>query len=367
MNKKKVLHIAYSGLGGQSTVALSIPDADSTCFYNHHFVFFGIENTHSNNEKRAKGISAIERINSIKKKTGFDFRSLWQLFQILKQSKPSVIICHMPSLFLPVFMYWLFRKTKIIFVEHHSIQLRSKLSLLVSNFNILFANNIVCLTENYRSQFLSKMMFIPKFISKKVVIQSNAINEKLFIEDFPKTMSETKCITMVGRFNAGKDHSTLLKATRDLVSSGYSLKLSLPGDGDTLEDCKILSSELKLSEMVNFPGMISELEIIKVLQLTDIFVLSTAGETQSLSILQAMACRIPVIASNVPGVSDMIAHGKTGLLFEYKNHDDLALNIAKLINDKQLRSKIVTAASVYFDSNHSYKNFFEGYKNIIEK
>lgn len=368
LKNKKVLHIAYSGLGGQSTVALSVPDADTKNFYSHHFVFFGIENPHPHNLERAKSIGAIKSISHVLKKVGFDFGALYQLYKLLKKSKPDVIISHMPSVFLPLFFYKLIRKVKIIFVEHHSLELRGKKSFVTSNFNLLFANKVICLTDNYRLGYLSRLFFAPKYLAKKIVVQANAINEKKFsISNKVIDESNSVNIAMVGRFNLGKDHPTLLKAVAKLAQDGYSINLILPGDGETLNVCKELSEVLGINTLVTFPGMISEAGVIKVLQDADIFVLATAGETQSLSILQAMACGVPVVASRVAGVIDMIQDGKTGFLFEHGHSDDLAVKIASVITDKTLVETAISNATEYFNLYHSYATFFQSYKSIIEE
>jgi glycosyltransferase involved in cell wall biosynthesis len=369
LKKKIVLHIAYSGLGGQTNVALSVPDADLNSVFSHHFIFYGIEKVHDHNLRRAEDIKSIDNITQVKKNVGIDIKSLNKLLRIIKSSRPDVIISHMPSVFLPLFFYQIIRKVKVVFVEHHSIQLRSKFSFLISNFNLFFADKIICLTDSYKTQYISKMFITPDFLSKKVGVQANAINESKFFKE-KKAHNENKTIshiTMIGRFNTGKDHSTLLKAISILITTGHTLKVSLPGDGETLNEIKELCSSLNLNSIVTFPGMISETEVIEVLRNSDVFVLATAGETQSLSILQAMACEVPVVASKVSGVRDMIEDGETGMLYEHGNAADLAKKIRILLDVQEVKETVVKHASDYFNVNHSFKSFFIGYKNIIEK
>jgi glycosyltransferase involved in cell wall biosynthesis len=130
-------------------------------------------------------------------------------------------------------------------------------------------------------------------------------------------------------------------------------KLVLIGNGNSkpMED---LAAELNVSDHVNFLGNRSDVNIL--LQGFDCFVLPSRWEGLPLALIEAMACQLPVIASDVSGNSEVIEHGKTGLLFPsgdietlknaikemYQNPlkaKELAFNARAMINQKFLLSK----------------------------
>lgn len=94
-------------------------------------------------------------------------------------------------------------------------------------------------------------------------------------------------------------------------------------------------------------------------------------EATSLSVLEAMAAKIPVIASDIGGLAEIINNGITGILVPEKSSEDIANNIIKLLDHEDLRNKITTAAFDYVSRNHSNKaaaqKFTQIYKNEIEK
>ena len=84
-----------------------------------------------------------------------------------------------------------------------------------------------------------------------------------------------------------------------------------------------------------------------------------------------MAAKIPVIASDIGGLAEIINNGVTGMLVPEKSSEDIADNIIKLLDHEDARSKIVAAAFDYVSKNHSNKaaaqKFSQIYKNEIEK
>jgi len=89
-------------------------------------------------------------------------------------------------------------------------------------------------------------------------------------------------------------------------------------------------------------------------------------EATSLSVLEAMAAKIPVIASDLGGLAEIIENGKTGILVPERSPEDIAENIIKILNDDKYRSSITSAAFDYVSRNHSHlsaaKKFLEIYK-----
>jgi glycosyltransferase involved in cell wall biosynthesis len=96
-----------------------------------------------------------------------------------------------------------------------------------------------------------------------------------------------------------------------------------------------------------------------------LYVLASRTEAMGRVLLEAMACRKPVIASNVGGVPYVIEDGYNGLLFEKENVDDLAEKIKLVLSDNELAEKLAENGYMYVRKNLSEKNYINNYKNMI--
>src|SRR5690606_16868757 len=120
-------------------------------------------------------------------------------------------------------------------------------------------------------------------------------------------------VGMVGLFHPQKGHEYLLRAAAQLFRQGLELEVRLAGDGSLRPRIEALTEVLGLQGRVAFSGLIENVETF--LQGLDIFVLpSVSREGLPMTLLEAMAPRLPVIASDVPGPQEVIAHEDNGLL-----------------------------------------------------
>ena len=150
--------------------------------------------------------------------------------------------------------------------------------------------------------------------------------------------------TMVARFTDFKDHALLLRAFARVPGEA---RLKLVGDGDTLPAAKKLAEELGIRERVEFKG--SRGDVPEVLEQSDVFVLASKMETLPISILEAMRAGLPVIASDVGGVSEEVVDGETGLLVTSGSVEELSSALSRLLTDKTLRMRMGRAGRKRFE------------------
>jgi len=122
------------------------------------------------------------------------------------------------------------------------------------------------------------------------------------------------------------------------VIAGEEYKTSLEDLGfkQTLID---LAEELGISESVEFVGYTSDLRDLY--RQSSVVVLASFEETFGLVALEAMAAARPIVASRIPGVTELITDGETGLLFEAGNNEQLAERMIVLLSDRELTERIV--------------------------
>jgi glycosyltransferase involved in cell wall biosynthesis len=138
--------------------------------------------------------------------------------------------------------------------------------------------------------------------------------------------------TMVGRFSEFKDQRLLLRAFARIPGEP---RLRFVGEGGTEALAWKLANDLGIRERVEFMG--SRGDVSEILTQTDVFVLASNLEALPISILEAMRAGLPVIASNVGGVSEEVVHGETGFVVAPGSVSEFSEALQRLLADKSLR------------------------------
>lgn len=148
-------------------------------------------------------------------------------------------------------------------------------------------------------------------------------------------------IGYIGQLIARKGLDVLLRAFAALrVQEGRPTRLVIVGDGDQRVTLENLSHSLGISEHVNFLGY--RIDRLAILKGFDVFALPSCLEGVPRCLMEAMAARIPVVASDIPGSRDLVVPGKTGLLFPLGNVAALTTMLGEVAKEP-LRSQLATA------------------------
>ena len=143
-------------------------------------------------------------------------------------------------------------------------------------------------------------------------------------------------IGMAAGFRPEKGHEHLLAAARLLAERGIEFDLRLAGDGQRRRHCEQLAAEWGLTQRVRFLGQLGDVNAF--LAGLDVFVLSSvSSEGLPLSILEAMATGLPVVATDVAGAREVIADQQNGLLVPAGNPGELAAALEQLSGNVSLR------------------------------
>jgi glycosyltransferase involved in cell wall biosynthesis len=149
-------------------------------------------------------------------------------------------------------------------------------------------------------------------------------------------------LVTVGRLAAPKDAVTLVRALSAL--RGRSFEAVFVGDGPDRPAVEEEVRRLGLESVVELLG--ERDDVPELLATADVFVLSSHSEGLPLSILEAMATGLPVVASNVGGVSEVVVEGDTGLLVPPGDAQSLAAAIERLLEDPVLRRRLGEAGRI---------------------
>jgi glycosyltransferase involved in cell wall biosynthesis len=143
-------------------------------------------------------------------------------------------------------------------------------------------------------------------------------------------------LVMVARFGAQKDHPTLLRALAGLRDLPW--ELDLVGEGPLLSQTRALAASLGLADRVHFLGQ--RMDVDRILAGAQIGLLITNWEGFPLTILEAMRANLPVVASDVGGVSESVTDGVTGFVVPQGDVDVLRDRLVRLLADSALRTRL---------------------------
>jgi len=168
---------------------------------------------------------------------------------------------------------------------------------------------------------------------------------------------------IVARLNGRKGHATLLKSVALLRDSDVTPLMLVVGDGPEWEALELQAQQLGLGpSQVRFLGARSDVD--RILSAADFFVLPSDTEGLPLSVLEAMAHGLPIVASRVGGIPEIIETSDHGLLVPPGDSEALAEAIRSLIDDPVLRRNLSIAARARVNTEFSIANTLENYDRL---
>jgi len=203
-------------------------------------------------------------------------------------------------------------------------------------------------------------------LGEKIFIVPNGIDPEKFkpCEEYRNDKRIT--ISMISRFVPVKGHFYFLKVAEKLCKKYDNIQFYLPSDGPLFQEVRATAERMKLP--IVFPGFLSdENQVVEILQKTDIYVSTSLQEGFGISICEAMACEIPIVGFDVPGVRDIIT-SNCGFLTPVEDVSLMVSKIELLINDIELRKRMGKAARERILNEYTWeraaRKMIEVYRNV---
>lgn len=301
------------------------------------------------------------------KKTKYKYGFLLRLFYFILKNRNFFDVIHVHTLNSPAFISALSGRlihTPVI-VKVTRSGMGSQLSQLHSTkIGRLFfyslsklVTRFIAITDDVEKELLSL-----KVEKNKIVKIPNGVKLPIF-KNFKKN-PETACVFVyVGRLIARKRVDWLIRAfSKSNLSSNN--RLVIIGNGNEMDNLKKLSRYLRQDSFVDFMGELKHEEVLKLLLHSDAFVLPSNSEGMSNSLLEAMANKLTVIASDIPANKSLIRNNFNGLLFSTIN--ELSMCLVKVSTSSSLRIKLSQNANNDIKKNFSFELISKHYKNIYD-
>lgn len=188
---------------------------------------------------------------------------------------------------------------------------------------------IVPVTEPLRE----KVLALPGLRGANVAVVPMGVDVDLFHPTREVRDEAPFTLVTVARLNPLKGHLFVLEATRRLRDAGVDVRYVIAGEGPHRDVIETEIRRLGLEASVELTGTLGELAVASLLQRCDVFVLASELEAAPVSIMEAMACGLPVVCSRLGGIPDTVRDGVDGFLVDAGDIDALTDALARLASD----------------------------------
>lgn len=169
----------------------------------------------------------------------------------------------------------------------------------------------------------------------------NAIELSVFMPPSHKNGDGPTRLLFVGRFNAFKNVETLVNAAGQLLQAGETnFELQLIGEGQRRANVERLVIERGLTRHVQLLGWVERDRLVDYYRRADVFVTATTWEGMPNTVLEGMACGLPVVATRASGLEELVRDGVNGYLVDLNDTNALANKLAALINNPYERQRM---------------------------
>lgn len=341
----RIFHVIYSGLGGHSAVMFSLLEAGFMAGAAHHVVLAGIEAPPRDYTDRLEKLGiGWSHVGKQEGRAHLDFYR--RLRRALFTPDTDVIYLHGVAA-IPAVAMMMGRRGRgplVVLRETEPTQVKTRRVWAMLALAHICTDAVVHLTREAAADARAKLGRLHR--PAKVHVIANGLDTEFFSPaDTARRPDGVLRVGMQSRLQPTKDHLTLIEAFAQLRAARpeQRLELHIAGDGPTRPQIEARMNALRLGDAVTLHGMLGREEVRAFLRDLDIYVHSSFGETQSNAIMQAMSTGLPVVASDVPGISNMIRLG-LGLLHASQNAGDLAARIGDLIDNPELAATLGQAA-----------------------
>lgn len=361
----KILHVINSlGLGGAERLI-----SDLVPMFNKHYKcdVLLLRETDLIGTKEKTLIDILEdkniKVSILSKKSLYKFNFLFKIRDIIKDY--DLVHSHLfPSQYWLVFSSMILARNKrpiLITTEHNTYNRRRKIPFfkVLDRFVYNRYDKIISISQMTDDALIQ----YSKLSEDKTIIIENGVNLSIFKKASPNKdilknyhLHDKYLLVQVAGFRDQKDQDTLIRALPLLPDKMVAV---FAGVGKRIEQCKNLATQLGVSARCVFLGKVKNVESL--LKLSDLVIISSHWEGFGLVAIEGMASGIPIIASNVPGLSQVVSGA--GLLFTKSSTQELVNKILELYNDDDFYSRVSTAC-IKRAEEYSIDNMANQYLNL---
>ena len=367
MTKKKIMFVIWSlELGGAERVVINLAK-----YINHErfevFVCCLDDAGEFSSELEDLGIKVI----ALHKKRGIDFLLPKKISSLVRDYEIDILAPHLWGANLWTRIAILFNREVLVLVTEHNVDIWKRWWHRLADRLLQFkADRIIVVSEKVKT-FYQEEIGIKK--EKLAVIyngveinaretsqqKNNALRSRLQLSE------GTRVIACIGRIVEAKRHDVFFDALRLLREKQKNFIAVVAGDGPLRNSLEKKYADLVRAGVLRFIGL--EKDINKLLDVTDISVLTSTREGFSIVVLESMAKSIPFVATDVGGNSEQIINSETGFLVDVGDSQAIAEKINTLLADKEIYRSMSAASFSRVNNFFSVKIMASEFEKLIER
>jgi len=299
-----------------------------------------------------------------KRRGGLDVGWILWLARLLRRNSIDVVHAHnATALFYGALATSLVPRTRLVYTEHDRAFPSARRDRIVHAILARRTHAVATVSATLRQNLLrwesfpsARVHVIRNGVQMPVPQRSRAaVRHDLDLGDRPVA-------GIVARLAKIKNHALLLRSWKRVLVDVPDAVLLVVGAGSQEENLRTLHGQLELGESVRFLGF--RQDISELLQAMDVFVLSSLSEGLSLTLLEAEACGLPVVATRVGGNPEVVQDGETGVLVPSEQELPLAEALARLLQDAPLRQQLGERGREYYEQHFTLAAMLRGYVHL---
>lgn len=222
------------------------------------------------------------------------------------------------------------------------------------------AKKVIVVSQKSREFLVGRGIAKPE----KTVVVPNGIDLRLF-RPRRATMDDKSILAgSVGVFNKRKAHDVFVAAMPYVLAKNPKIRFTIIGDGPEKLNVEKLAIELGVRRFIHFAGRLSDQERDVERRKWTVYVQSSRDESFGIAAAEALAMGIPVVATDVGGLTEVVNGG--GLLVEKENPPALAKAILKLLENRRLREKLAKRGSVHVRKNYDLRKIVQQVERLYD-
>jgi len=299
-----------------------------------------------------------------------DPRAVFRLVKILREWRPDIVHGHMIHANLLARIARIFYRIPVLICTAHNIDEGGRWREIAYRLTDFLAD----LTTNVSQAAVERYIRIGAVPKGKIRYVPNGVDtakfkpDEVVVKRLRKELGINNCFVWlaVGRFEEAKDYPNMLQAFKMVVDKKEDTLLLLAGQGSLLEETRKLANELELEDKVRFLGV--RRDVPDLMNAADAYVMSSAWEGMPMVLLEAEACGLPVVATDVGGNSEVILNNKSGYIVPPGDSEALAAAMVKMMSLPEAERRAMgRAGRAHIEANYSLERVVDQWEALYRQ
>ena len=360
--------------GGSETLIYDIATRLDKSMFNVSLAYFHF---YGNEQFRKAFLEHGIRLHEVRMSSSADFSAMHTMARVIRENDIHLVNAHhFISMVYSFYACKIAGRRRLVYTEHSSweldnVPLKWKMACRLLSWQL---DNVIGVSDAVTKTLKTNLYLKGEravTIRNGVSLSNGGIREAESVRREFGLSDSMKIIATVANFRKVKNHILLLKGFRELLHELDEVRLMLIGQGYAHDpegsevEVRRYIEESGLSSKVIFTGYRSD--VMDLLSIADVFCLTSYREGLPISMLEAMSCSLPVVGTNVPGIRDVVRHGKNGFLVEADDYVAVKDSLLRILTDNQIRRDFGSESRKIVLESYSLDQCVRNYQDLFLK